>query len=171
MELNEDFELASLLREKRSLDSKIERYIKESTNNVIRFSAKKFVGDLGEYYFFKHADIFKNIHQCAPSNSDCDLIGELKDGFAQEHNLPPSVRIEVKTRYAQMGNNHLFGINCEKFDLLAFVALDELFQCRYIGILKVDDVLEKVDGQKRIRYSDLHEGKRVIWESSEWTEL
>ena len=50
-----DAQLLRLLKEKNKLDLKIKKFITKSTNKKVRFSEKKFVGDLGEYYFFKHA--------------------------------------------------------------------------------------------------------------------
>lgn len=45
------------------------------------------------------------------SNDEFDISGTLKPEIAKEWNIDtPQVRIEVKTRYHQKGNPHLFGI-------------------------------------------------------------
>ncbi len=79
------------------------------------------------------------------------------------------VRVEVKTRHAQVGNNHLFGIKPQKFDLLAFVALSDNLKCRHIGLIKSSDI--KVDNQSRIKYSDYYRNGLVIWKSNDWEEI
>lgn len=142
--------LAELLKQRRRIDLKIAKVIAESNPGSIRFSEKKFVGDLGEYYFYKFAPSFLEIEQSVTSNKDCDFRGRLFEEGRQLFGLnDEKVRIEVKTRHAQVGNNHLFVINNTKFDLLAFVALADDFSCRYIGIICGRDIV--VDKQKRIK--------------------
>jgi hypothetical protein len=119
--------LLELLRQRRELDLTIAKLFGESAEGI-RFSEKKFVGDLGEYYFSQNPPRFLTITQSLMSNNDYDFDGKLTEEGVAIFGLPSeSVRIEVKTRHAQKGNNHLFQIHPEKFDLLAFVALaDEL---------------------------------------------
>ena len=149
-----DSRLLSLLNEKKKLDLKIRKLIINDTNNKIRFSEKKFVGDLGEYYFFKHANTaFSSCSQKIQSNAAFDFYGTLKEKYKRTLTIKKdNLRIEVKTRYAQNGNNHLFGIKKDKFDLLAFVKLDDSYRCEYIGIVKVSKL--KPDKQNRIKHRD-----------------
>jgi hypothetical protein len=46
----------------------------------IRFSSKKFVGDLGEFCFYQQAKIFSKLTQSQPSNEH-DFSGLLLPGF------------------------------------------------------------------------------------------
>jgi len=107
-----DAYLLDLLKEKNKLDLKIKNFIIQSTHKKVRFSEKKFVGDLGEYYFFKHAmAVFSSCSQNIQSNSACDFEGKLNDKYKKILGIKKeNLRIEVKTRYSQNGNNHLFGI-------------------------------------------------------------
>src|SRR5690606_36918508 len=131
---------------------------------------KKFVGDLGEYYFSQNMPPFLAVSQSTTSNDDFDFMGNLSAAGAEILSVPAgNVRIEVKTRHAQKGDNHLFGLHPEKFDLLAFVALADDFSCRYIGLIRSADIT--VDRQRRIRFSDYHRKKLVRWETNEWREL
>jgi hypothetical protein len=162
--------LNSLLTRKRQIDLEIENLFVSNSGISSRFSSKKFVGDLGEYYFSKAADFLSELTQSTTSNFDCDFVGKLLPEFQEEFNLDvEDVRIEVKTRHAQIGNNHLFGIMPEKFDLLAFVALSDDFICRHIGMIKSTDI--KVDNQNRIRYSNYYNEGLVLWKTNEWKEL
>lgn len=70
------------------------------------------------------------------------------------------MRIEVKTRYAQNGNNHLFGIKKEKFDLLAFVMLDQFYRCEFIGIINVNKIIP--DRQNRIKHLDYFKNSKTL---------
>ncbi len=162
--------LVDLLKQRRLIDLEIARVIGESNLGSIRFSEKKFVGDLGEYYFFKFCPPFLEIEQCETSNKYFDFQGRLSEEARELFELEDTqVRIEVKTRHAQIGNNHLFAIDNTKFDLLAFVALADDFSCRYIGMISGRDIV--VDRQNRIRYSDYHKRGLVKWETAGWTEL
>ena len=162
--------LNSLLAQKRIIDLEIEKLFSDRLGISSRFSSKKFVGDLGEYYFSKAASFLSELTQSITSNFDCDFTGKLLPEFQERFDLNlQSVRIEVKTRHAQVGNNHLFGVMPEKFDLLAFVALSDNFMCRHIGVIKSIHI--KPDKQKRIRYSDYYNKGLVIWKTNDWEEL
>lgn len=168
MEFDENLKL--LLMQKRKIDLKIEKLFSEKLGISSRFSSKKFVGDLGEYYFSKAANFLSELTQSTTSNFDCDFVGKLIPEFQKKFDLSSEdVRIEVKTRHSQIGNNHLFGIIAEKFDLLAFVALSDDFSCRHIGIIKSTDI--KIDKQNRIKYSDYYRKGFVIWKTNDWEEL
>jgi hypothetical protein len=166
MKIDKDLKL--LLEIRRKLDLAIENYFVQKYPNKIRFSPKKFVGDLGEFYFYELASCFESLTQSKTSNDKCDFEGVLANEYRAKFNLNnEQIGIEVKTRHAQSGNNHLFGVYPEKFDLLAFVALNEDFQCRYIGIIKSSDIT--IDNQNRIKFSDYLE--KVKWETNPWIEL
>jgi hypothetical protein len=163
-------ELKLLLEKKRKTDSEIADYFKREYADKIRFSSKKFVGDLGEFYFYKLASCFADLTQSKTSNSNCDFFGVLAPEYQTKFDLnKEQIKIEVKTRHAQSGNNHLRHINPEKFDLLAFVALADDFQCRHIGIIKSSDI--KIDKQNRITYSNYYKNSLVLWETNPWIEL
>lgn len=162
--------LKRLLVQKRLIDIEIEKLIVENYSGTIRFSSKKFVGDLGELYFYQQAKIFSELTQSQTSNNKHDFSGLLLPEFQELFELDnPFVRVEIKTRHAQIGNNHLKGIDIQKSDLVAFVALDNDFQCRHIGIIKSSDIT--VDQQTRIRYSDYYKRGLVRWETNQWVEL
>lgn len=168
MEFEEN--LKRLLLQKRLIDLEIEKLITENYPGGIRFSSKKFVGDLGELYFYQQAKIFSKLTQSQTSNNEHDFSGLLLPEFQELFELDnPLVRVEIKTRHAQIGNNHLRGIDIQKSDLVAFVALDNDFQCRHIGIIKSSDIT--VDRQNRIRYSDYYKRGLVRWETNQWVEL
>lgn len=170
MKIEIEAKLVELLKQRRLIDLEIAKVIAESNRGSIRFSEKKFVGDLGEYYFYKFAPPFLEIEQSTTSNKDCDFRGKLSEGGRQLFGLENErVRIEVKTRHAQVGNNHLFAIDNTKFDLLAFVALADDFSCRYIGMISGRDIV--VDRQNRIKYSDYYKRGLVRWQTTPWTEL
>jgi hypothetical protein len=162
--------LKQLLLQKRQIDLEIEKLITENYLGGIRFSSKKFVGDLGELYFYQQAKIFSKLSQSQTSNNEHDFSGSLLPEFQELFELDNAlVRVEIKTRHAQLGNNHLKGINIQKSDLVAFVALDNDFQCRHIGIIKSSDIT--VDRQNRIRYTDYYNRGLVRWETNQWVEL
>lgn len=70
------------------------------------------------------------------------------------------MRVELKTRYDQKGNNHIFGLHPEKFNLLAFVMLDKYYECKHIGIIESAKI--KVDVQNRIKYNDYYRTGKVF---------
>jgi hypothetical protein len=163
-------ELKLLLEKKRKTDLEIADYFKREYADKIRFSSKKFVGDLGEFYFYKLASCFADLKQSGTSNSSCDFEGVLKPEYEAEFDLnKEKVKIEVKTRHAQKGDNHLFGVYPAKFDLLAFVALADDFQCRHIGIIKSSDI--QTDKQNRIKYLKYYNEGSVLWKTNPWIEL
>lgn len=162
--------LLDLLRKRRNIDVQIARVIADLHKGEVRFSEKKFVGDLGEYYFYKFSPAFLTIEQSLTSNRNCDFTGMLTEEGRQLLGLDVNkVRIEVKTRHAQVGNNHIFAVNNSKFDLLAFVALADDFSCRHIGLIRGEDIV--VDRQNRIKYSDYYNRELVRWKTSDWIEL
>lgn len=162
--------LKQMLLQKRQFDLEIEKFINTSLHPKFRFSAKKFTGDLGELYFYQiAAPLFSRLEQSVVSNDKCDFRGELLPEYSDQFELPlGEIRIEVKCRHDQEGNNHLFGIQTEKFDLLAFVALDSDFQCRHLGLIKASDI--KVDSRNRIRYTNYYKQNLVRWQTTEWVE-
>ncbi|MFV1884924.1 MAG: hypothetical protein ACMZ7B_10585 [Balneola sp.] len=133
------------------IEDKIQKLLRKKD---VRFSSNKFVGDLGEYYFKLNTEkiIFESLDQSKNSNDKFDFLGVLKDDFQAKYSLPKTVRIEVKTRKFQSGTPQIFGLNKDKFDLLAFVALDKDYSCYYISLIKKEMVLP--DKQKRIRYKN-----------------
>lgn len=162
--------LNMLLLKKRNIELEIEKLFIDKLGISSRFNSKKFVGDLGEYYFSRAANFLSQLTQSITSNFDCDFVGKLFPEFQKNFDINvEDVRIEVKTRHAQVGNNHLFGITPEKFDLLAFVALSDDFSCRHIGIIKSKVI--KIDKQKRIKYSDYYRKGLVVWKTNDWKEL
>jgi hypothetical protein len=147
--------LEKLLTEKVSIDDKIQKLI-ISDDNTIRFLKKKFVGELGEYYFKKYFEEYTfSIDQNKTSNARYDFIVKLnKKGKTKlKINSDKELKVEVKTRYDQDGINHIFGIDTNKFDLLAFIKLDKNYVCDHIGIVLREFI--NPDKQKRIRYTDV----------------
>lgn len=149
-----DISITELLKQKVEIEQKIETRIKEK--GFAHFSSKKFVGDLGEYYAkinLSHLFVDNELHISEISNSLNDINGTLKKEVAEKWGINPKVRIEVKTRFHQAGNPHLFGIHKDNFDILVFVSLNKDYSVHYIGVVKKED-LPEVDNQNRIVYSD-----------------
>jgi hypothetical protein len=147
-------ELYKLLQKKYAIDQKIKTFI-TSEDKSIRFFHKKFVGELGEYYFKKYFEQYTlYVEQIHASNGSCDFIIKLNERGKNKFkiNRNGKIRIEVKTRYDQVGINHIFGVDKSKFDLLAFVKLDRLYKCEHIGIIQKKNI--NPDKQKRIKYTD-----------------
>jgi hypothetical protein len=159
--------LCKLLLKKQSVEIEIEKLL---VNNKTRFSYKKFVGDLGEFYFgFHAAKKFKRIKQNVAPNADWDYNVELKTGITSLLGIKDgSIRVEVKTRYDQKGNNHIFGLHPDKFDLLAFVILDKFYKCKHIGIIESSKII--VDRQNRIKYNDYYNTGKVFVLYDEWNQ-
>lgn len=159
--------LRNFLKSRRQLDLEIGRMIEREFEGRIRFSPKKFVGDLGELYFYLNAPLFSELVQSSASNDECDFRGILKGEYLEAFGLDSAeVRIEVKTRHAQRGDNHLFGLHPVKFDLLAFVLLGDDFDCRHIGIIRSSDL--KPDRQHRIKYGSYYNNCLVKWQLNPW---
>jgi hypothetical protein len=149
-----DDTIIELLNQKVDIEKKIEKQLQEK--GFKHFSSKKFVGDLGEYYALinlKHLFEEGTFEISTTSNSPCDIKGKLKSEVAKKWDINQDVRIEVKTRYYQKGNSHIFGIKKENFDLLVYVSLNEDYTVHFIGVLINNDLL-KVDAQKRIVFSE-----------------
>lgn len=87
------------------------------------------------------------------SNSTWDIKGKLKSKVAMEWDICQDIEIEVKTRFHQKGNPHLFGIRKDNFDLLVFVSLNDNYSLHFIGVLRKTD-LPEVDNQKRIVFNE-----------------
>ena len=155
-----------LLSEKVKLEKQIAQLV--SQESPVRFSYKKFVADLGEYYFFincKHIFEGDSLIQSKTSNAPADFSGQISESLAQQFDIDKNVRIEVKTRYHQTGNPHIFGLDTSKFGLLAFVAIDENYHFDYIGLVKATDITP--DSQKRIKFIDY--SAKVIWSNKSFT--
>jgi hypothetical protein len=106
MEFEEN--LKRLLLQKRLIDLEIEKLITENYPGGIRFSSKKFVGDLGELYFYQQVKIFSKLTQSQTSNNEHDFSGLLLPEFQELFELDnPLVRVEIKTRHAQIGASFL----------------------------------------------------------------
>ena len=164
-----DESLQELLNKKIEAEDEIERIVR---NNKFRFSKKKFVADLGEYYFYINVrEIFKTLEQSEESNADFDFKGILKNDLAAEFGFPSDteIKVEIKTRYHQKGKNQIFGLKPSKFDILAFVSLDKNYRCHYVGLIKSTDL--RPDKQNRIVFTALcNEGKK-LWPPNEYVEF
>ncbi len=146
--------LSDLLFEKYKIDQKICAFI-NSEDKSLRFFHKKFVGDIGEYYFKKQFKKYSiNIEQSQTSNAEYDFLVQLNEKGKNKFKIKnaKSIKIEVKTRYDQKGINHIFGIEKRKFDMLAFIKLDAFYQCVQISLVQKRYI--KTDNQKRIRFTD-----------------
>ncbi len=138
-----------------------------------RFSYKKFVADLGEYYFFQVCQsLFKtdSLKQSIRATASYDYEGIFHDKELYKIFGDESMRIEVKTRYAQVYNPNLLGIKCDKFDVLAFVYLREDYSWQYISLLRVEDIRPIVEATKKNRLvykKDLP----IIWQTGEFVRL
>lgn len=155
-----DSSIIDLLKQKIEIEKRLEIHFRD--NGFRHFSAKKFVGDLGEYYSLinlKHLFEKETLKISETSNSECDIRGNLKNEVANEWKIDQDVRIEVKTRFHQKGKPHLFGVHKEKFDLLVFVSLNDNYSLHYIGVIKKND-LPEVDRQNRIVF---HENLKIIY--------
>ena len=116
-----DNSIIDLLKQKIEIEKCLENHFR--TKGFPHFSAKKFVGDLGEYYSLinlKHLFEEGSLKISENSTSPYDLEGKLKNEVANKWKIDQYVRIEVKTRFHQKGKPHLFGVHKEKFDLLVF---------------------------------------------------
>ena len=161
-----NIKLETLLSEKVKIEKRIAQLV--SQESPVRFSYKKFVANLGEYYFFKNCKyLFEkgSLIQSKTSNASVDFSGHLLDEFVLQFQTDKNVRIEVKTRYHQTGNPHIRGLDTSKFDLLAFVAIDEIYSFDYVGLLKASDI--KPDSYKRIRFVDYN--AKIIWSNKSFT--
>lgn len=159
-------QLNSLLIKKRELDLEIATLISKQYEGKIRISPKKLVADLGEYYVFKNLSFIENLEQPVVSNADCDLIGEISEELRKKWGLKKKiVRIEVKTRYAQDGDNQFKDVKPDKFDLLAFVSLNKEYGCHHIGLIRSEDLI--LDRYSRTYYSKYWPSK-VVWKSNDW---
>lgn len=136
-----DDSIASLLHEKVRLEKQLENIL--SSKGFPHFSSKKFVGNLGEYYAklnLEHLFIPNTLIISEKSNEEFDLKGTLQPEVAIKWGISQEVKIEVKTRYHQLGSPHLFGLKKGKFDLLVFVSLNEDYSVHCIGVLKAEDI-------------------------------
>ncbi|GAB2569506.1 hypothetical protein [Spirosoma areae] len=91
--------LEDLLIQKVKLEKEIAKLV--SDKNPIRFSYKKFVADLGEYYFYRecnHLFVPSSLLQSTKSNAPADFVGQLIESIARQIRVDENVRIEIKTR-------------------------------------------------------------------------
>jgi len=149
-----DEAITNLLLQKVEIENKIETVLQQK--GFKHFSSKKFVGDLGEYYAKLNLEHFfepNNLKISDVSNAPYDISGRLKIEFARRWNMDQDVRIEVKTRFHQIGRPHLFGLNKDNFDLLVFVSLNSDYSPHFIGVSKAID-LPELDRQNRIVFSN-----------------
>lgn len=148
-----DNSIINSLNKKIEAENEIETQLKKK--GFSHFSSKKFIGDLGEYYAqinLKHLFEEGTLKISGKSNSSYDIEGKLRSEVASEWNINQVVKIEVKTRFHQKGNPHLFGIKEGNFDLLVYVSLNENYTVHFIGVSRKID-LPKVDLQKRIVFN------------------
>lgn len=132
-------EIITLANEKLSIDRSITKILMEENS---AFSYKKLIADLGEYHAKRNIEtFFKKLDFTKTRVSNCDLIGELKEEYSKEWQLPKCVHIEVKTRYWQKGNPHLGNIHSENFQLLVFVSLNEDYSIHYLSMVKSSDLM------------------------------
>jgi len=165
MKIITNTQLDGFLKSKLKAEQGVEEIIKKQN---FRFSRKKFVGDLGEYYFMENVKfLFKKIEQSKTSNKGYDFTGIFKDKYAKQYGfkIDKELQIEVKTRYEQKGDNHIFSLKKEKFVILAFVKLSIDYKCTYIGLLKSKFI--NTDGQNRIVFGKSYQEK-VFWQSNEY---
>lgn len=159
-------QLNTLLKKKKELDHEISDLINRRYDGKVRVSAKKLVADLGEFYVLKSLPFITDLEQLRASNADCDLIGEVSEELREKWMLKSrKVRIEVKTRYAQDGDNQFQSVKIDKFDLLAFVSLDKDYRCHHIGLIRAEDLV--LDKYLRTSYSKYWPNK-VVWHSNDW---
>lgn len=167
VKIKNDFILQELLNDYLAVGKKIREYILEKGQK--RFSTKKFVADIGEYYFRVNCEhLFNKLNQSEKATADYDYEATPKlEGLFSNYQVP--IKIEVKTRHAQPDDPYLLGIKKEKFDLLVFVHLNEDFSCRYIGIMDKEQIKDKVEGdQKRLVFN-----KAIIklWETGTFRKI
>ena len=97
-----DSKIKRLLIDYDNAGNDIKKYITEKKK--LRFSRKKFVADLGEYYFYLNCkDIFMDLTQEKKSNASYDFSAKPNPKVSYQ-NFPNKkiIRIEVKTRHAQI---------------------------------------------------------------------
>lgn len=117
-------------------------------HGAIRFSTKKLVADLGEYYFSLNCMyLFNGLVQMNKATAEYDFRAN-KSQLKFEKNSTNPIRIEVKTRHAQDNNPYLSGVKVEKFDLLVFVHLNEDYSCRYIGVMDKNEIKGQIDKKR-----------------------
>lgn len=138
-----DDRLSKLLSIKLAAIYNVKSYIERKN---FRFSHKKFVADLGEYYFHLNCNyLFEFLKQEKSAVAEYDFLGIFAKSDELLEHSKKTVRIEIKTRYAQEGNPYLGGLHIEKFDILAFVFLDENYSCRYIGLHDINEIKNNID--------------------------
>jgi hypothetical protein len=167
MEFKSDRRLFSFLKRKIESEHSIRQIIEAEG---LRFSRKKFVSDLGEYYFYINMKgLFKQLRQSRMSTAPFDFLGILKNKYAIRFGFKVNgkLNIEVKTRYEQKGANHLAGLKPDKFDILVFVSLDANYRCHFIGLIKKERL--KVDRHNRIVFRKY--ASQVFWPSNKYVEL
>lgn len=162
-----DPKIKRLLRDYDSAGKDIKKYVTEKKK--LRFSRKKFVADLGEYYFFVNCkNIFIDLTQEKKSNAAYDFSAKPNPKVAYQ-NFPNKniIRIEVKTRHAQIDDPYLLGVKKNKFELLVFVHLNEDYSCNYIGIMKKDKMKVKENQNKLV----FNKSVPIVWETAPFQKI
>lgn len=163
-EIREEKELQKILDQYLTSANYVKEYILSKGQK--RFSHKKMVADLGEYYFNVNCShLFKELYQATTATAEADYRGIFKE-MNLNKKFPNEVRIEVKTRYAQKNDPYLLGIKVEKFDILVFIHLNENYSCRYIGILDKNEL--DVIKNNRLIYKD---NLQTLWETSNFVKI
>jgi len=160
-----DNKLQNLLKEYNDKGEEIRRYILSKDQK--RFSRKKIVADLGEYYFYLNCkDIFIGLEQEEKATADYDFSAKPNPQVPYQ-SFPDKdiIRIEVKTRHAQVNDPYLQGVKKNKFDLLVFVHLNEDYSCRYIGIMKKDKMIVK---KNRLVFN---KSAPIVWETAPFEKI
>jgi len=167
MNIKTDEKLDKLLKAYLSAGKKIEEYVK--SNKAERFSTKKFVADLGEFYFeINCRHMFENLVQEKPANAAYDFKGVQKQEKEFKH-IKRDLKIEVKTRHGTPGNPKLQEIKLDKFDILAFVHLNEDLTCRYICMMKRKDIEKKINkNANSLKYC---EEIKTIWQTGTFEKI
>ncbi|HOJ07234.1 MAG: hypothetical protein D8M52_10685 [Chlorobi bacterium] len=162
-----DKKLQELLNKYNDKGEEIREYILAKDQK--RFSRKKIVADLGEYYFYLNCkSIFRGLEQEEKATADFDFKAKINPKISYQ-NFPNKniIRIEVKTRHAQVNDPYLLGVKKNKFDLLVFVHLNEDYSCRYIGIMKKDKMIVK-GNQNRLVFN---KSVPIVWETAPFQKI
>jgi len=154
--INNELGLQKLLNSYLERGEEIKKYIEAKGLN--RFSYKKFVADLGEYYFYtycNHLFIPGSLKQSEKATAPYDFEGIFIRNQIFKKFWDKPCLIEVKTRQAQVNDPYLLGIKPEKFQVLAFVFLNENYSCNYISLIDRDGLQGKITGkQNRLIFKD-----------------
>lgn len=154
--INNELGLQKLLNSYLERGEEIKKYTE--AKGLKRFSYKKFVADLGEYYFYtycNHLFIPGSLKQSEKATAPYDFEGIFIRNQIFKKFWDKPCLIEVKTRHAQVNDPYLLGIKLEKFQVLAFVFLNENYSCNYISLIDRDGLQGKITGkQNRLIFKD-----------------